>query len=112
MIFSQIQDLQASKGRQIKVEFEGFAPEFKMSQDQQIEDLHAQLISIGHIVIADVLYSAADITAKRSQFNGLVKAYAAANPGKGAPVASIKEWSGRVGMSMMVLKSAVVELGL
>jgi len=112
MIFSQIQDLQVSKVNQIKVEFEGFAPEFEMSQDQQIENLHDQLIAIGHIVVADVLYSAADITAKRSQFNGLVKAYAAKNPGKGAPVAIIKQWQKQVGMSMMVLKSAVVELGL
>ena len=102
----------ASRANQINVEFEGFDPGHEMPQDRKIAELQKQLHASGNIFIDGGMYSAEEIQSKREHLNSLVRAFAAENPNQGIPVAKLKEFESKVGLSLSSIKCAVSTLGL
>lgn len=108
-IRSQIILAKSSRRRQVNVEFEGVDPGHDMSQDREIRSLTAQLRDGGwfYSYFADLLWDREQAVAAREEWNGAVKAWMAANPGKKIANTEVANLQKQVSFSLGDLKSAV-----
>jgi len=109
---SRIEGLRQSALNQINREFEGQSPEYDLPQQVEANDLEEQLIAAGFVKYNGQLWSASEIQGLRGKFNGCVRAFQSAHPGRKATAANIKSWESQIGMSRGQLSAIVDDLGL
>lgn len=112
-LVAHIDTLRKSAQRQINVEFEGFAPDFDLPQAAASDAIIAEINASGtHAYSCGRLITKAKLIEIREGFNGRVKGFMAANPGKQVPSAKVIEWQNDVGMSIADIKMFVEIFGL
>ena len=105
-IVAEIKRLASSHHTQVAVEFEGHDPGMSTPQLRTCDELAAQINSSGtHAYKHGTLVERSEFARIRETFNGRLRSFQVANPGRKITTGQLATWEDEAGMKAHVLKS-------